>query len=451
MEKLKAVWKDIVESLWFRPGLITVACGVLAMALLRYDGELKDLTGLDATEVWWLFGGSASGAQSVLEAIAGSIMTVTGVVFSVTIVALQLASNQFTPRVLRHFMADRSNQTVLGVFIGTFTYALLVLRTIRGDETDEAFVPAIAVTVGVLLTLTAMGFLIHFINHVARSMQASMIIEAVTDTGLGILRDMYPDELHQWSAPPGDAPADVLPPAHDAYEVRASTAGYVQAVEQAALRQFASRYDLLIAVEVPIGSYVLPGQPVLRVWPGTGVTVERERLLSRALVVGIERTPHQDLMHAVTELMDIAARGLSPAMNDPTTAINVIHRAGQLLLDMAWRECGPIMERDDKDRVCVVMKRPSLEDVTGMAFNQVRFYGASNASVAIAMMDTLAELAALSPDHAREAFTEHLHAVIASAREKMTDPADRPRLEKAVARAVARSQAISPRQRPQQD
>jgi uncharacterized membrane protein len=450
MERLRALWKDIVQSLWFWPGLLTAACGLLALLLVRWDEEVTDFLGLDPEEQWWLFGGSASGAMSVLEAIAMSIMTVTGVVFSVTIIALQLASSQYTPRVLRQFMGDRANQLTLGVFIGTFTYSLLVLRTVRTETTGDEFIPAVAVTVGVLLTLITMGFLIFFINHVARSMQAPIIIDAVTTDTLRILADVYPRKVHEWTVGEDATPEELTPGAeHEPFRVRASDAGYVQAVERKTLLRLAEQHDLFLRMEVQIGTHVLPGEVIVSVWPGTAITSDLEAKLWKALVLGQERTPHQDLRHGMIELMDIAVKGLSPAINDPTTAINVIHRQAQVLLDMAWRETGPRVIRDDSGRPRVVIRRPDLPHVAALAFDQIRHYGAANATVMIVLMDKLADLAALTPDPMRAAFMDQLHATIATARQSLEEQADRARLENAIGRALAASQVPPPRQRPQ--
>ncbi|MBA2243389.1 MAG: DUF2254 domain-containing protein, partial [Gemmatimonadetes bacterium] len=172
LARLTMVWVKVRDSLWFLPALLTLLASGLAMLVVEL--EKRGVLALGDSD-HWLLGGGAEGARGVLSAIAGGLITVTGVVFSVTIVALQLASSQFTPRVLRNFTADRSNQLVLGVFIGTFTYTLLVLRTVRSPTPDqEAFIPRIAVALAVGLVLLSIAFLIFFINHAARSIQVSV-------------------------------------------------------------------------------------------------------------------------------------------------------------------------------------------------------------------------------------------------------------------------------------
>jgi uncharacterized membrane protein len=447
MEKLRALWFDVVDSLWFLPGLLTVAGGTLAVLLVRHNDAI--LGDIDADDVWWVFGGSPGGAMSVLEAIAGSIITVTGVVFSVTIIALQLASSQFTPRVLRQFMADRANQLVLGVFIATFTYSLIVLRTVRTGEVSDEFIPAVAVTGAVLLALTSIGFLIFFINHLARSIQAAVVIDSVANETIKVLATVFPDTTPDYDTVQKPAAEELTPDADaQALEVHARRAGYVQAVERHALCRLAVQHDLFIRVEVEIGAFVLPGQVIMRVWPGDDVGLELQHALHEQLVLGLERTPHQDLKHGVIELMDIAVKGLSPSINDPTTAINAVQRLGEVLLDMAWRERGDRADRDDAGRTRLVVRRPRLDETVALAFNQIRHYGAANATVATALIRTLAELAALSPAEARPAFTDQLHAVIRTARERVADAGDSERVERAAAEALQRAAVPPPRQRP---
>jgi uncharacterized membrane protein len=447
MEKLMALWKRVTDSLWFIPALLTLGSAVLALLLIAYNDQL--VGDLDAAELWWLFGGSADGARSVLESISGSIITVTGVVFSVTIIALQLASSQFTPRVLRQFMASRSNQLVLGVFIGTFTFTLLVQRTVNSGEVGEEFIPAVAVTVALLLALTSIGFLIYFIDHAARSIQASTIIANVTQDTLAAVATVFPEQVEGARGRP-DVAAEELTPA-DAGEgcrVPARKAGYLQAVARKELQKIATKHQLLARVEVEIGLYVLPGQPILTVWPAQGVTDEIKTELCDVMIFGFDRTQHQDIKHGMIELMDIAVKGMSPAINDPTTAINAIHGLSRILLDLAWRERGDTADEDDDGRTVVIMRRPRLDDITDVAFNQIRHYSADNATVAATMMETLGLLAAQSPQEARAPFIRHLEEIIRTANARITDETDVKRIQAAAAEALKLAESPPPRRRP---
>jgi uncharacterized membrane protein len=447
MEKLMALWKRVTDSLWFIPALLTLGSAVLALLLIAYNDQL--VGDLNAAELWWLFGGSADGARSVLESISGSIITVTGVVFSVTIIALQLASSQFTPRVLRQFMASRSNQLVLGVFIGTFTFTLLVQRTVNSGEVGEEFIPAIAVTVALLLALTSIGFLIYFIDHAARSIQASTIIHNVTQDTLAAVAAVFPEQVEGGRGKPDVAAEELTPDdAGEGCHVPARTAGYLQAVARKELQKIAAKHRLLARVEIEIGVYVLPGQPILTVWPAARVTDEIKAELCDVMILGFDRTQHQDIKHGVIELMDIAVKALSPAINDPTTAANAIQRLSQILLDIAWRERGDTTEEDDDGNTVVIVRRPRLDDITDLAFNQIRHYAADNATVAITMMETLARLAVQSPYAARAPFIRHLEHVIGTANARINDETDVRRIQTAAAEAFKLAESPPPRRRP---
>ena len=438
MTKLRALWHRTVDSLWFLPAVMTFTGGVLAILLIRFNDDI--LGDVEPQDLWWLFGGSAEGAQGVLGAIAGSIMTVTGVVFSVTIVALQLASSQFTPRVLRTFTADRANQVVLGVFIGTFTYTLIVQRTLR-SETDgmDAFVPNVAVTGAVVLALTSIGFLIFFINHAARAIQASVIIDAVARDTLRVVANVFPERrIKPDAAPPIDVAASLE---GEWCPVLTRKAGYIQDVDTAHLADLARRHQVTIRTEHEVGLYVLPGQALAAIWPAADARDIDAEILD-AFVLGFERTPHRDVKLGVVELMDIAVKALSPSVNDPTTALNAIERLGEVLLELAWRKRGDDVETEG-GRVLVIRRLPTLADTVDLAFNQVRRFAADNPSVSIRLMDTLADLAVLAPADSRAPFIEHLLAVKQSAELAISDPGDLVRVSNVASRALARANAAA--------
>ncbi len=191
MGKLKQLVIDIRSSLWFVPTLNVVSMAALAIGLIEIAQQI-DQTLRDR----WprLFAAEAEGSRAMLSAIAGSMITVAGVVFSITIVALTLASSQYTSRILRNFMRDRANQVVLGVFVGIYTYCLLVLRTISSGS-NGAFIPSLAVSGGVVLALVGIRFFVFFIHHIAASIQASEIIDAITRDTLMVIDRLFPEEL----------------------------------------------------------------------------------------------------------------------------------------------------------------------------------------------------------------------------------------------------------------
>ena len=389
--RLKMYWVAVRDSLWFLPGLMTLIGAALAMILTR--AELTGLIQIGYGESW-LFSGGAEGARGVLSAIAGGLITVTGVVFSVTIVALQLASSQFTPRVLRGYTADRSNQLVLGVFIGTFTYTLLVLRTVRsGGDDDPSFVPRLAVAIAVVLVLVSIGFLIFFINHSARSVQVSYILDNVTKRTLRDVERVFSDRVSEQS--PGEE-EKAWQPLEGGRAVTASRCGYLQAVDADAMVKLADEKDAIVAMEPGIGGYVFEGRPLAFVSPPDAVDDELIRRVRKAIVIGSERTPEQDVEFGIIEMCDIAVKALSPGINDPTTAFHCIDHLATVIAELGRRRVpGEFVGTGRKTRF--IPRYTTFERAVELAFDQIWHFGKENPAVVKKLRDTLGELAEMVP------------------------------------------------------
>ena len=419
---LRSRWRDLLDSLWFLPSVITVLYGALALLLLRVDTVLGlDSQGRDA----WAVGG-ADGARGVLFAIAGTTLSVLGVVFTLTIVVLQIASAQFTPRVMRTLTGDQGTQVVLGVFFGTFTYALLVLRAVRSPGEGgggPGFVPITAVAVAIGLALLSIAFMIYYLNHVARSVQVAVIISRVTDDTLTLLdaplmpaTDERPlTDRRAWLPP--DAPGEII---------AACDAGYLDAVDARALLTAAEAHELVVRTEVLVGSFLLAGASLATVWSAAGIDAALAAALRSAFVLGPERTRQQDSELGIRQLADIAVRALSPAVNDPTTATLCLDRLGQLLVHAAAQEEIEIVVGRGDTRV--LLRKPSLARLTDVAFTQVRHYGASDVVVAAHLMATLGEVAARVPVARREPLREQAAALLSEARNVLPTLADRQRV-----------------------
>ena len=408
MAKLGAFWVRVRESLWFLPGLFTLLAVLLALGTVALDELMVE----GVADRPWLFGGGPEAALSVLGSIATSLITVTGVTFSVTIVALQLASSQYTPRVLRNFTGDRSTQLVLGVFIATFTYALLIQRRIRiGEEGIDAFVPAISVTIALFAVIVSIGFLIYFIDHLARSIQASMIIQRATEDARTLIDRQFPEALGERTHIDSSWTSDEIPG-----EVRAYRAGYLQAVDELAIARLAGSQGLTVGMEVRIGDFVLPDAVIASVWPSSGVSEEAVRRIRRAFVLGPERTLQQDVVHALAELVDIAVRALSPSVNDPETAKSCIDRLGEVLALFGQREFPPRLRTDDDDRVYMIARQISYEEAVTTAFGPLRHFGADNPDVAIRLVETCKRVMRVLPRHRRGAVLAERDRIVAMAR-----------------------------------
>ena len=415
-------WTRVRDSLWFVPSVAVLLATVLAVVAVG----IPTPAGAGKFARVWLFGGGAAGARGMLSAIAGSLITVTGVVFSVTIVALQLASSQFTPRVLGSFMADRVNQGVLGVFIGTFTFTLLVLRTIRSEADDRALiVPHVAVTIALLLLLVSIGALILYINHSARSIQASVILHREARRTLGRVDVLFPEELGVPSHGVDEAADPEAEPTGREAFVLADRSGYLQAMHPAALWDAgdAGKFPrVTIRMEPHIGDFVFPGKRLATVWPAEAVNERVSDAVRSAFVLGSERTIEQDVELGIIVIADIALRALSPGVNDPTTAIQCVDRLTEILAALGTRRPPAPDRRSPDGTVRVLMRSTSFPRALGLAFDQVRLFGAANPAVSIRLLASLRELKTVVPTALHAALRAHADLVLRQARRSIDDP-----------------------------
>ena len=382
----------------------------------------------------WAYTGSAEGASTVLGTIAGSMMTIAGVVFSMTLVALTLASSQFGPRLLRNFMRDTSNQVVIGTFVATFLFSLLVLRTIRHVE-EKTFVPHLSVTVAVLLALVSMGVLIYFIHHVSISIQAD---EIVSRAGLELMEGI--DRLFPDSTDPGknrsytdgdnlSAVADAFDPG--AYPIAAAKDGYIQYIDTEALLRLANREDLVLRLVLRTGHYLSSGVPWILISPANRITEEFETSINEAVILGNQRTPAQDIEMALEQLVEIAVRALSPGVNDPFTAIRCIDRLGSALCRLSGRIPPPPFYRDENHLIRLITRPVTFPGMVDTAFNQIRQNSGSNAAVTIRLLETIALIGLSTPrPEDRAALLRQAEIIARGARENLPDVSDCEDMEK---------------------
>jgi uncharacterized membrane protein len=258
------LWDTLRSSLWFVPALMIAMATGLSFVLIALDrGGAQQVM----AKTGWVWGGGPEGAREVLSTIAGSMITVAGVVFSITIVAFQLASSQFGPRLLRNFMRDTGNQVVLGTFIATFLYSLLVLRTVRGGDSDE-FVPYLSVALAIVLAVVSLGVLIYFIHHVSVSIQAAHVIAVVSAELAHAIERLFPEKLGH-GVPEGrmrkeaDLPGDF---AYTAHPITAADSGYLQRIDTEKLMAVAKAHDLLLDLPYRPGHFVEQDSTVVLAW-----------------------------------------------------------------------------------------------------------------------------------------------------------------------------------------
>jgi uncharacterized membrane protein len=430
-QQRRTVLVDALRSrLWPVPALGVVLAFLAGLALPELDGVLDPRMPPQLAD--YIFGGGADAAREVLGAVATSLITVTSLTFSLTVVTLQLASSQYTPRLLRTFAADRFVQRTLALFLGTFAYALTVLRTVRNSGGGEEFVPQIAVTIAYLLAMASVLALVLFLGHLVRQIRIETMLEHVCADIKDTTHRML-DRLDEEHPSPDTGP---FPPAR-ASLIAAGSSGFLVEVDEQALLSTAVDADVMIWVDRPVGSDIVAGVPVAFCWPARPVSaLDNEQLgavrkrVAGALSTGIERTAAQDIGYGLRQLTDVAVRALSPGINDPTTAVHALNSCSAILCDLAGYRLGRFTLRDDDDAPRVVIARPDLPDLLDLVCNQPLLYGATDPAVLARLLSLLRELAwvVVLPTH-RQAIADRLLRLERAVTEQDLDQVDRRRLE----------------------
>ncbi|MCE3269783.1 MAG: hypothetical protein K0S57_180 [Ramlibacter sp.] len=404
-------WLRLSSSFWFVPSVIVLAAMGLAVALI----ELSAWQSTDLSK--WsprLFGAGADGSRAMLSAIATSMATVAGVVFSITMVTLSLSSTQYSPRVLRNFMRDRPTQAVLGVFVGIFAYCLVVLRTIRGGD-EGGFIPSLAVLGGLGLAFAGIGVLIFFIHHVAVSIQASTILHNIGQDTAEAIDRLFPEELGA-PAPPDVGEVELPGRWHP---VAASRNGYVASIDTDALLMAACESDRVIRLRVSAGAYLSEGDVLLEVGgeePPSGAVCSR---LRGCIDMARQRTVEQDPGYGLQQLVDVALRALSPGINDPTTATMCVDQIGSLLARLARRRL-PDPHRFQDGRLRVIAPAPDFRVMCELALLPVVRHARLDLQVIGRVLDAVEAIAAAActGDRRRglDRIARDLHAELAQVR-----------------------------------
>lgn len=367
-------------SYWFLPSLMAVASALAAVTLILVDRTFADAIRSRAP---WLAGTEADGTRAVLSVIAGSMITVTGVVFSVTVVSLTLASSQFGPRLLRNFLRDRGNQFSFGAFVATFLFSLLVLRSVREDA-----VPHVSSAVAVLLAAASLFVLIYFIHHTASAIQASSVIAAVAGEIHAQLDSLFPEQIGE-GRPVDDRSLEqrCREIEADGRDVTASRDGFIRVVDEHGLLGIARERDLCVVFDHRPGDFVFRRSRLARVGPAGRVSDQHLRRLRDTVVIGDIRSAVQDMGFLIGQLAETAVRALSPGVNDPRTAIDCTRRLGALIAAVANREMPARARHDDDGRLRVIAPVPTFEELVGSCLDPIRRYGGGQTAVAEALLD----------------------------------------------------------------
>jgi uncharacterized membrane protein len=393
MNKLIQFWGNLRSSFWFMPSLMVAGSMLFAVVCIEADSDV-----IDRWLSQWprLFGVGAEGARQMLSTLAGSMMTVMGITFSMTLLALVLASGQYTSRILRNFMRSRVTQATLGVFAGIFAYCLVVLRTIRGGGGEYEFVPGLAVFFAFVMSLGGIGILIYFIHHIASSIQASSIIASVAHETNASIDRLLPEKLDQESdEDEGRNQGLESLDDRDWYPVPAAESGYIQSVNDAALMNLARDNRTIVRMDHGIGEFVVQATALVSLaltYPPDQKTIDA---LNAAFSIGRHRTVDQDPAFGIRQIVDMAIKALSPGVNDTSTAVMCVDYLTSILARLAGRHFPPV-QRYDGETLRVIAIVPSFEVLLVEAFDQIRGNAEVNVAILARMLGALETIGSLT-------------------------------------------------------
>lgn len=420
--------RKLRQSYWFLPLLMLAGAALLAAATLRLDRWLG-AGPLEPAVLSWVQIGSHDGARTILAALAGTVMTVAGVVFSVTMAVLALTTSQFGPRLLRVFVRDRGIQAVLGTFLATFLHTLLVALAV-GAEGDP--LPRASILTSAGLTVLSLLAFVYFVHHVSTRVQADQVVASAAHDLDAVIDGVY--------APPGDGWVECAEQLPASFEDRARPVpspidGYVAAVDVLRLIAVASRHDLVLRLDDSPGAFAARGVPLVSAFPPERLSPAARDAIAACFYFATSRTPEQDLEFAVEQLSEIAVRAMSPAINDPYTAVRCLDRLEAGLRRLCRGTPPPSHHADAQGALRLVVRWASTADAIRAGINPVCDAGRRSVLVLEAVLGVIERLAPCSPDAAAgEALAHELTA----ARECIAqlDPSDRARLEPLAERAA---------------
>ncbi len=415
MQAIPAVLLEILRSrLWFVPGLAAIVAAVAAIVVLLVEPDSTPDSG-------W-FSIDATSARSVLSAISGAMISFTALVFSITMLVLQQASSQLSPRVMRTFLRDRLSQSVLGLFVAAFVFALLILLGIGPDSASW-----LGVGIALVLVMAAVLAFVAYIDHMGHSIRPTSVIRAIGDETRAAIDRNYPADAEAEAE--ADAEADGAPSVDDplAADVDAADqdvqltawtghSGYVQALDEGGLLQVAERVGRPIRLTMGVGDYLVQGAPFLILPEGVDVGLDdEERDVAGLARTGNERTMSQDPEFGFSQLTDIALRALSPSLNDPTTAVQVIDQLHDLLRVLLDRVIpSPRVLRSD-DGASVLVPAPDWDAYIRASVDQVARAGHGHPVIAERLRLMLEDLERDCPAERRPAIRRALATTEATA------------------------------------
>lgn len=397
-----------MASFWFLPSLLLLLAMVAAFGLIYLDNQVQFKP---EGVLQLLFSGSADSARTILSSIAGAMIGVAGTVFSITLVALTLASSQLGPRLLRNFMYDTLNQLVLGSYVATFVYCLLVLNVVS-DNDGFTFVPAFSVLGAMLAAVVNIVLLIIFIHHVAISIQADKVVADISTALSSSVKKLFPDQIASSEL---EEHSDVdfwIGKKEYHQEFLAPRSGYLQSIDQHQLAALARDHDLLLVLKNRPGDFLVEGSALCEIHCREECPDELKEKIGHTFILGRIRTPLHDVEFAIHQMVEIALRALSPGVNDPYTAMTCIDNLSGVLSYLARAKFPDRCHYDEEEQLRIVTDHQTFEGMMDAAFNQIRQFSEGSPAVVIRLLEGLMHIYPFARGEARQAVVrEHAQMV----------------------------------------
>lgn len=386
MKKIPFFWKELLATFWFLPVLIICLAFLLSVALVSLDNSIS------ITHEGWVrffLVNSSDSARTILSTISGAMIGVAGTVFSVTLVALTLASSQFGPRLIKNFMYIKLNQIVLGSYISTYLYCLLVLNSIK-DIDGYSFIPSISILVAILAAVANIILLIIFIHQIAISIQADKVISEISDIIARQIETIFPDKLGSETPDEEqiDAPA-VISSYQKGIAIKSPKSGYFQYIDNEVLLEILAKHNSLLELYHRPGGFLVKGAEIGVLYSNSAWEEDTLKNLLDQFVIGKTKTSQQDLEFSIHQMVEIAARALSPGVNDPYTAIACIDNLTATMCYLAEARFPSKYRVDKEGQLRVIAEVLEFEGVLDAAFNQIRQFSEGSTAVIIRLMEAL--------------------------------------------------------------
>lgn len=420
---LRVQWDAITTSFWFVPALMGLAAIWMAAQIPKVDGAVGE------DPHWLVYVGVQRDARDIVGTLLASMITMTSLVFSITMVVLTLAASQFGPRLVRNFMASRRTQFVFGTYVLTIIFCLLLYGAIGWRPGDGPY-PYVSVSVAIGLTLLSVALLILHVHGLARSLVSETVIELVGQELDDGIANLEPLEKGAGQDPEAALPAD--------FEEKAAfcglrRGGYVQTIEFEDIIDAARSAGVIVALRFRAGDYVVEGGRDIGVYPAEQFNPELRDAIARAFTIGPNRTPVQDLEFSIRHLVEVAVRALSPGINDPYTAVAVIDRLSASLARLMSRALPRGVLADETGETRVIWERPTYASLVGAAFRQIRQNGGDKPLVLLHLLAAIQRIAPhVRTGSQRDVLNDELQTIAETARREVKDPADLARVEQHV-------------------